>query len=379
MTWRLAAAGVAALAFVIAPAPAFGACAGVPGNLVGNCSFEQPAGSPGSVQVFGPGGSIGAWTVSAGGDRVDLVEKSFGGGYPVFDGNQALDLNRDNPGAVEQRLATTAGVTYHVSVHVSGFVAAKSGCSATEPEQLRISAGSASQDFSFQPDDAANPPGNQRFELRTVDFVAAGNDLLKLAGLNAGCTGPIVDDVVVAQAAAAPVTGKSMTAEVVSGTVLARAPGARAFTAITSAASLAVGTIVDARRGRVRITAMIGGRRYSADFYGGLFQIAQLATRRATADMKLFGGSFRGCPKAPRAAKKRKPIRQLWGDGSGPFRTIGRFSAAVVRGTAWLTQDTCSGTLTVVTTGSVTVRDFVKRRNVIVRAGHRYLAAARRR
>lgn len=376
MRWRLASVLVVAFALAV-PGTAFGACASVPGNLVGNCSFELPAGSVGSVQVFAPGSSIGAWTVSQGGDRVDLVEKSFGGRYPVFDGNQALDLNRDNPGAVEQSLLTTAGVTYRVRVEVSGFVASKAGCSATEPQRLRISAGSASQDFSFRPDDAANPPGNQRFELETLDFVAAGNDLLKLAGLNAGCAGPIVDDVVVATAPPRPTVGKSMTAEVVSGTVLARPPGASAFTPITAAASLPVGTIVDARRGRVRITATSGGKTYSADFYGGVFQIAQLAKRGASADMKLFGGSFRGCPKAPRAAKKPKAIRQLWGEGSGPFRTVGRFSSAAVRGTTWLTQDQCRGTLTRVTTGSVIVRDFVRRENVIVRAGKTYFAAAR--
>jgi hypothetical protein len=47
---------------------------------------------------------------------------------------------------------------------------------------------------------------------------------------------------------------------------------------------------------------------------------------------------------------------------------------ATVRGTLWATEDTCAGTLTTVREGSVTVRDLHRHRNVIVRAGHRYLA-----
>jgi hypothetical protein len=50
-----------------------------------------------------------------------------------------------------------------------------------------------------------------------------------------------------------------------------------------------------------------------------------------------------------------------------------------VRGTTWLTQDSCAGTLTRVTHGVVQVQDEVRHKRVLVRAGHRYLARARRR
>jgi hypothetical protein len=46
-----------------------------------------------------------------------------------------------------------------------------------------------------------------------------------------------------------------------------------------------------------------------------------------------------------------------------------------VRGTKYLVKDSCKGTMTIVTEGRVVVRDFRKHRTVIVRAGHRYLAA----
>lgn len=380
---RLAVLGAAViLLFAAAPGTAVAACQSVPGNLVLNCSFEAPVLPAGGDSAIPPGGDIGGWTVSQGGDAVDFFEKTLVGQFPVFDGNQAVDLNRDHPGGVEQTIATVKGARYRIGVQLSGFPASRANCPGTEPHQLKVSAANASQTFSFQPDAAATPAGNQRFEAHQLDFTATGNrTLLKLQGVNDGCTGPIVDDVTVTQTSKVqPVLGQAMVAATTSGTVLARVPTSKVFTSITRTTEFPLGTVIDARKGRVRITATSGGKVYSADFYGGLFQIAQLAKKGSTADMKLFGGNFAGCPRAASpAAGKTKHVRQLWGSGSGPFRTVGRFSAASVRGTTWLTKDTCSGTLTVVKSGAVTVRDFVRRRNVIVRAGHQYLAAARRR
>jgi hypothetical protein len=97
-------------------------------------------------------------------------------------------------------------------------------------------------------------------------------------------------------------------------------------------------------------------------------------------DLYLRGGSFARCGRSLKAAasaadRKRKPVRSLWGrDHSGRFRTHGRDSVATVRGTTWLTQDRCDGTLTVVKSGAVSVRDRRTRRTVIVRAGGRHLA-----
>jgi ferric-dicitrate binding protein FerR (iron transport regulator) len=64
----------------------------------------------------------------------------------------------------------------------------------------------------------------------------------------------------------------------------------------------------------------------------------------------------------------------LWGDGKGKFRTKGSYSAATIRGTKWLVQDTCTTTLTRVAQGAVTVRDDVRKKNVVVRAGKSYTA-----
>ena len=70
--------------------------------------------------------------------------------------------------------------------------------------------------------------------------------------------------------------------------------------------------------------------------------------------------------------------RKLWGSGKGKFRTSGKYSSATVRGTIWLVEDRCDGTLTKVTRGTVQVRDLRRKKTVTVRAGHSYLARAQR-
>ena len=81
---------------------------------------------------------------------------------------------------------------------------------------------------------------------------------------------------------------------------------------------------------------------------------------------------------AAATAKKKPKTRKLWGDGSGAFSPRGQYSAATVRGTQWLVQDSCAGTLTQVRKGVVSVRDLVRSKTVVVRAGKHYLAKARR-
>jgi virginiamycin B lyase len=171
--------------------------------------------------------------------------------------------------------------------------------------------------------------------------------------------------------------GKTMGAATVTGIVLVKLPGSKNFVVLGDGRALPVGTIVDARKGTVQMTATSGGVAYAAQFFEGQFRIAQRKGNNTPADLKLFGGRFNGCPNGVRAAGKNKSVRHLWGDGGGKFRTVGRFSSASVRGTKWLTDDQCAGTLTRVTAGSVSVRDFVRRRTVVVRAGKRYFAAAR--
>jgi hypothetical protein len=75
-------------------------------------------------------------------------------------------------------------------------------------------------------------------------------------------------------------------------------------------------------------------------------------------------------------ASRVRPRRRLWGNATGRFRTRGRYAAATVRGTRWLTIDRCNGTQVIVTDGVVSVFDLVARRTVLVSAGQSYFAHA---
>jgi hypothetical protein len=101
--------------------------------------------------------------------------------------------------------------------------------------------------------------------------------------------------------------------------------------------------------------------------------------KRLTAELALNGGDFAGCTSgAARAAggPAGKVVRSLWSEGTGRFRTKGKYASAAIRGTKWQTTDQCDGTLTTVTEGSVLVRDFALKKNVVVKAGAPYLAKA---
>ena len=119
------------------------------------------------------------------------------------------------------------------------------------------------------------------------------------------------------------------------------------------------------------------GAGQTADFYGGIFKLGQTKGKKPITVLTLV--EKLSCPKtkASTAAKKKKK-RRLWGDGKGRFRTKGKHSAATVVGTKWLVEDRCTSTLTRVARGKVTVRDFVKKKTVLVKTGKKYVARARR-
>jgi hypothetical protein len=114
----------------------------------------------------------------------------------------------------------------------------------------------------------------------------------------------------------------------------------------------------------------------TADNLLAQFTVDQAATGGVTT-LSLAGADFSTCT-APRvlSAPKQTPIRQLWGSAKGNFTTKGRFAAATVRGTIWLVQDRCDGTLTQVVDGVVDVVDSTLKKTVSVSAGQSYLAPA---
>lgn len=171
-----------------------------------------------------------------------------------------------------------------------------------------------------------------------------------------------------------PVLGKAMDIQVDSGIVRFKPKGSKKFRPLTRVTLVKNGTIIDARRGTVSITSVLpDGTLQSADFFKGIFKATTKRSGVTTAN--LVGGAFNRCP-APRSSKKNKPVRQLWADGKGKFKTQGRYLSAAIRGTAWQMIDTCSGSTVKVTEGSVTVRDFLLKKTVIVQAGGFYTVTA---
>jgi streptogramin lyase len=184
---------------------------------------------------------------------------------------------------------------------------------------------------------------------------------------------------------APPVFANAIDATVVGGEVTVQVPGSTHFEPLTRPEQVHVGATIDARAGRVRIVIVDArGKTWTADFYGGVFKITQLAAEGGVAQLALTGGHFAACVRTGRSAiaaaqRKRsaKSIRHLWASGSGPFRTLGHYASAAIRGTTWDTDDRCDGTLVKVKQGSVTVRDLVRKKTVVVRAHGQYLAKVR--
>jgi streptogramin lyase len=183
------------------------------------------------------------------------------------------------------------------------------------------------------------------------------------------------------QAAAPPVLGRTVNVQTVSGRVFVKQ--GRRFVPVTGERQLPVGSILDTRRGVVRLTSAANtrGALQSGDFTSGIFAVLQSRRLRGLTDLNLTGGSFRGCAaragsNATAARLSGRVVRRLRGTAHGRFRTRGRYSAATVRGTIWDTIDRCDGTLTHVRRGVVVVRDLHLRRNITVRAGKSYLAKA---
>jgi hypothetical protein len=176
-----------------------------------------------------------------------------------------------------------------------------------------------------------------------------------------------------------PVLGRSATIAAVSGTVLVELPGAASSLSLDDASTVPVGTRIDATAGTVRLTNVrdASGKLQTGTFWGGSFTVRQTRGKKPSTVLGLSASL--ACPKAARhlssLTRKSPRTRQLWGkDNNGRFVTRGRSAVATVRGTLWLLRDTCAGTLVKVTRGEVSVRDLVRKRTVIVKAGHSYLA-----
>jgi PKD repeat protein len=139
------------------------------------------------------------------------------------------------------------------------------------------------------------------------------------------------------------------------------------------------GSKVDVTKGTVTLKTDTGTLAvYGAGVPAAFVLVRGTDRGKPVVELRLTGGNFNVCGKRKSsvsgAKKPPKTVRRLWSKGKGQFRTRGRYAAAVVRGTWWLTADRCDGTLVTVKQGTVQVSDLPHRKTVSVRAGRSYLA-----
>jgi hypothetical protein len=171
-----------------------------------------------------------------------------------------------------------------------------------------------------------------------------------------------------------PVFHKSVGVKLVSGRVGIRRPGSNQDVDLQGSDTIPLGSTVDAEHGVLELSSLpkAGAAPQTARFYEGVFKVTQSG---GTTQLALTQPLSACRGRAASAAAKKKPSkRHLWGDGKGAFRTSGKYSSATVRGTKWLVQDSCAGTLTRVVRGTVKVRDNVRHKTITVPAGKSYLA-----
>jgi hypothetical protein len=173
-----------------------------------------------------------------------------------------------------------------------------------------------------------------------------------------------------------PVANQTVVAGKVSGTLRIKVKGTNQFVEFDATKGIPLGSEIDARKGEVEITSVSkpGAPPEKAKFHDGIFRV----TQSGPITVLTLTEQLAACPKkkgrAAAAAAKKPKVRRLWGDGKGKFRTSGKYAAATVRGTEWLVQDSCAGTLVRVKQGTVTVRDNVRKKNKLLRAPKSYLA-----
>jgi len=205
-----------------------------------------------------------------------------------------------------------------------------------------------------------------------------------------------------------PVTGQRVVVEVLSGEVFIKLPAASArrlkqtgapisgFVPLKGQAAVPVGTIVDARRGRLSLASTVdgrrigsGGRRQTATLAAGIFQIRQrkLASgslKRIPTDLVLRSapGAEVACVKTgttgPIKGRGRNPVRGLTATiAKGSYRVLGEAAVVSAASATFATEDRCDGTRTDVGKGAVRVLARATGKTTTVRAGRSYLVRAR--
>jgi DNA-binding beta-propeller fold protein YncE len=125
-----------------------------------------------------------------------------------------------------------------------------------------------------------------------------------------------------------PETGTSANVQPVDGIVKIKTPGSNQFIVLTDGAHIPIGSIIDVTKGTIDLTTTATDTtNQTARFYAGVFKLAQPKSKNPVTELQLFGSNFKkACGRTGRrasasATRKKKVVRQLWGVGSGKFRT----------------------------------------------------------
>ena len=122
------------------------------------------------------------------------------------------------------------------------------------------------------------------------------------------------------------------------------------------------------------------------NFGAGIFKILQNRKQKGLTDLDIIDNHSarqvcatvgkKGKGRAYAAKLSSKTLGRVNASGHGHFTVRGQYSAATVRGTVWNVGNRCEGTLTHVTRGVVSVRDFSRRKTITLFTGQSYLAKA---
>ena len=160
------------------------------------------------------------------------------------------------------------------------------------------------------------------------------------------------------------------------------------FVPLTEARQIPVGSTLDTAGGVVNITtattSSMKGKVQTGDFGAGLFKLLQGRKQRGLTELDIIDSHspHQVCASIGKRAQTASKhlsstvLGRLNSSDHGKFTTRGQYSASTVRGTVYSVINECRGTLTEVSRGLVSVRDFSRRKTITLHTGQHYLAKA---
>jgi hypothetical protein len=181
------------------------------------------------------------------------------------------------------------------------------------------------------------------------------------------------------------VAGHSVGVAPASGDVTVKPLGMPGYLPLAEEDLVPVQSQVDATSGHIAVTVAqdVGGNQLTAELFDAPFTVQQGSDAQPFTNFRLppltgcdTTARTAGAPRATTAAKKKrkKKRRSLWAkESGGRWRSSTGSTSASAVGTFWNTQLLCEGTRIGVFEGVVRVRDKVRKRNHLVKAGESFL------